>query len=62
MSGEEEGKGETLVYCLLLFGIMYFEEMVPIAEFKERTQEMRDRRDNCVQSFLLGYENLFFWG
>ena len=31
---------------------------MPIAEFKERTQEMRDRRENCVKSFLLGYENL----
>jgi hypothetical protein len=54
----EVGKGETLVYCLLLVCIIYCEEMVSIAEKKERTQEMRDRRENCVKSFLLGYENL----
>jgi hypothetical protein len=30
------GKGETLVYCLLLICIIYFDEMMPIAEFKER--------------------------
>jgi hypothetical protein len=35
---------ETLVYCLLLFGIIYFDEMVPIAEFKEI--QKRDRREN----------------
>ncbi len=52
------GEGEALLYCLLLICIIYCEALVSIAEFKERTQEMRDRRENCVQSFLLGYENL----
>jgi hypothetical protein len=55
------GKGETLVYSLLLICIIYFEEMVSIVEFKEI--QKRGRRETCVQSFLLGYENLFFiWG
>ncbi len=54
------GKGETLVYCLLLICIIYFDEMVPIAEFKERTQEMKGRREFKVFcwaskiSFLFG--------
>jgi hypothetical protein len=55
---ESRGKGRRLVYCLLHVCIIYCEEMVSIAEKKERTQEMRDRRENCVKSFLLGYENL----